>query len=251
MYFRTNQTRKVFPKFSFNTENVPLGDSINLCVGIHWGEIDRGKHYEIMKPVKGFEKCSTVNDKFIWNEDDSVYGIDIPAWKQTINEADCSDEDCAEYCKEKFDGAFVNGVNKHICYSYEILDSICIVIKYDKLRDEYYFHGGCFPENKIYRLKPATLGEENDFRAVKIEIRDFIDPIVQAGEWTEYGYNFGQFWRYVSFLLKILILAALGLLGWVAYDIYITRQKYKGAPNDLIGGEENKGMPGGNIGFSM
>ena len=251
MYFRTNQTRKVFPKFSFNAESVPLGDSINLCVGIHWGEIDRGKHYEIMKPVKGFEKCSTVNDKFIWNEDDSVYGIDVPAWKQTINEADCSDEDCAEYCKEKFDGAFVNGVNKHICYSYEILDSICIVIKYDKLRDEYYFHGGCFPENKIYRLKPATLGEENDFRAVKIEIRDFIDPIVQAGEWTEYGYNFGQFWRYVSFLFKILILAALGLLGYIAYDIYMTKQKYKGAPNDLIGGEENKGMPGGNIGFSM
>ena len=251
MYFRTNQTRKVFPKFSFNAESVPLGDSINLCVGIHWGEIDRGKHYEIKKPVKGFEKCSTVNDKFIWNEDDSVYGIDVPAWKQTINEADCSDEDCAEYCKEKFDGAFVNGVNKHICYSYEILDSICIVIKYDKLRDEYYFHGGCFPENKIYRLKPATLGEENDFRAVKIEIRDFIDPIVQAGEWTEYGYNFGQFWRYVSFLFKILILAALGLLGYIAYDIYMTKQKYKGAPNDLIGGEENKGMPGGNIGFSM
>ena len=31
----------------------------------------------------------------------------------------------------------------------------------------------------------------------------------------------------------------------------MTRKKYKGAPNDLIEGEENKGMPGGNIGFSM
>ena len=204
-----------------------------------------------MKEVKGFDKCSSANDVFIWNEDDSQYGIDVPAWKQIVHEVDCSDEDCAKHCKEKFGGAFVNGVNKHVCYSYETLDSICIIIKYDKLRDEYVYHGGCFPGNQTYKMNPATLGEENKFNAVKIEIRDYSDPIVQAGEWTDYGYNFGQFWRYVSIVLKILTLAALGWLGYVAYDIYITRKKYKGAPNDLIGGEEDKGMPGGNIGFSM
>ena len=204
-----------------------------------------------MKEVKGFDKCSSANDVFIWNEDDSQYGIDVPAWKQIVHEVDCSDEDCAKHCKEKFGGAFVNGVNKHVCYSYETLDSICIIIKYDKLRDEYVYHGGCFPGNQTYKMNPAALGEENKFNAVKIEIRDYSDPIVQAGEWTDYGYNFGQFWRYVSIVLKILTLVALGLLGYVAYDIYVTRKKYKGAPNDLIGGEEDKGMPGGNIGFSM
>jgi hypothetical protein len=202
-----------------------------------------------MKAVQGFSKCGSVNDKFIWNEDDPIYGIDIPAWKQTVNEADCSDEDCAEYCKEKYQGAFVNGVNKHVCYSYEVLESICIVIRYDKLRDEYIFHGGCYPGNQTYLMRPAKFGEENDFRGVEIEIRDFSDPLVQAGEWTDYGYNFGQFWRYISFVFKILGLAALALLGYASYDIYITRQKYKNAPN-LIAGEE-EGMPGGNIGFSM
>ena len=202
-----------------------------------------------MKAVQGFSRCGSVNDKFIWNEDDPIYGIDIPAWKQTVNEADCSDEDCAEYCKEKYQGAFVNGVNKHVCYSYEVLESICIVIRYDKLRDEYIFHGGCYPGNQTYLMRPAKFGEENDFRDVEIEIRDFSDPLVQAGEWTDYEYNFGQFWRYISFVLKILGLASLGLLGFLAYDIYITREKYKNAPN-LIAGEE-EGMPGGNIGFSM
>ena len=198
-----------------------------------------------MKPVQGFGKCSTVNEKFIWNEDDSIYGIDIPAWKQTSHEADCSDEDCAEYCKEKYDGAFVNGVNKHICYSYETLNSICIVIKYDNLRDEYIFHGGCYPGNETYKMIPAPVGKVNTFNSVKIEIREYTDPIVQAGEWTDYDYNFGHIWRYVSFFLKILSLAALALLGYVAYDIHQTRKKYKGAPNDLIGGEEDRGMPGG------
>ena len=204
-----------------------------------------------MKEVKGFDKCSSANDVFIWNEDDSQYGIDVPAWKQIVHEVDCSDEDCAKHCKEKFGGAFVNGVNKHVCYSYETLDSICIIIKYDKLRDEYVYHGGCFPGNQTYKMNPAALGEENKFNAVKIEIRDLTDPIIQAGEWTDYGYNLGHFWRYVSILLKLIILAALGLLGYIAYDVYVTRQKYKGAPNDLIGGEEDKGMPGGNIGFAM
>ena len=64
----------------------------------HWGEIERGKNYEIMKPVKGLPQCSSVNEKFIWNEDDSIYGIDIPAWKQTMNEVECNYEDCEEYC---------------------------------------------------------------------------------------------------------------------------------------------------------
>ena len=198
-----------------------------------------------MKPVQGYGKCSTVSEKFIWNEDDSVYGIDIPAWKQTAHEADCSDEDCAEYCKEKYEGAFVNGVNKHVCYSYETLNSICIVIKYDNLRDEYIYHGGCYPGNKTYKMSPATLGKVNNFNGVKIEIRDYTDPIIQAGEWTDYDYNFGQFWRYVSLFLKILSLAALGLLGYVTYDIFQTRKKYKGMRNDLIAGEEDKAMPGG------
>ena len=198
-----------------------------------------------MKSVQGFGQCSTVNEKFIWNEDDSIYGIDIPAWKQTVHEADCSDEDCAEYCKEKYEGAFVNGVNKHVCYSYETLNSICIVIKYDNLRDEYIYHGGCYPGNKTYKMSPATLGKVNNFNGVKIEIRDYTDPIIQAGEWTDYDYNFGQIWRYVSLFLKILSLAALGLLGYVAYDIFQTRKKYKGVRNDLIAGEEDKAMPGG------
>ena len=248
-FFRTNRTRKVFPKFIFNSENAPLGNSIALCLGIHWGEIERGKHYEIMKTVQGFNKCGSVNDKFIWNEEDPIYGLDIPAWKQTVNEADCSDEDCAEYCKENYEGAFVNGVNKHVCYSYEVLESICIIIRYDKLRDDYFFYGGCFAGNQTYLMRPAKFGEENDFRDVEIEIRDFSDPLLRAGEWTDYEYNFGQFWRYISFVLKIFLLAGLGLLGYLAYDIYTTRQKYKNAPN-LIAGED-EGMPGGNIGFAM
>lgn len=242
-FFRTNQTRKVFPKFSFTKENIPLGNSISLCMGVHWGEIERGKHYEIMKPVLGFPVCSAANEQFIWNEEDSIYGIDIPAWIQSMYEVDCNYEDCDDYCKDNYGGAFVKGVNKNVCYSYEILQGICMVVKYEPLKDEYVFHGGCYPGNKTYRLVPGILGEEVNFNNVKIEIRELNDPIVQAGEWTDYEYNLGHFWRYISFVLKFLLLAALGLLGYECYDIYQTREQYKGAPN-LIAGEGDQGMPG-------
>lgn len=215
---------------------------------IHWGELERGKHYHVMKNVQGFSKCSTANEKFIWNEEDSIYGVDIPAWVQIINEAECkNDEECADYCKEKFGGAYIKGKNKNKCYSYQILHGICLVLKYNPLKDEYSFHGGCYPNNETYRLVPGIYGEEVDFNDLKIEVREYSDPIIQAGEWTNYRYRFGQYWRYVSFVFKFLLLITLGVLAYVSYDVYKTRLKFRGAPN-LIGNEENSGMPG-NFGF--
>jgi hypothetical protein len=215
-----------------------LGDSLSLCLGAHWGLIERGKHYEIMKPIQGFPQCTAANEKIIWNDDDSIYGVDIPAWKQTMHEIDCNYEDCSDYCKSKYDGVFVKGVNKNVCYSYEILDGICLVVKYDPLKDEYFYHGGCFPGNNIYKLVPATPGEEVNFYNVEIEIRELNDPIAQAGELTDYGYSFGYFWRVI---LKLLIFAVIGLIGYSCYLIYKAKKKKADGPqviNDLSKNEE-------------
>jgi hypothetical protein len=215
-----------------------LGDSLSLCLGAHWGLIERGKHYEIMKPIQGFPQCTAANEKIIWNDDDSIYGVDIPAWKQTMHEIDCNYEDCSDYCKSKYDGVFVKGVNKNVCYSYEILDGICLVVKYDPLKDEYFYHGGCFPGNNIYKLVPATPGEEVNFYNVEIEIRELNDPIAQAGELTDYGYSFGYFWRVI---LKLLIFAVIGLIGYSCYLIYKAKKKKADGPQvikDLSANEE-------------
>jgi hypothetical protein len=198
-----------------------------------------------MKPIQGFPQCSAANEKIIWNEDDSIYGINIPAWKQTINEVDCNIKDCDDYCKNKYGGVFVKGVNKNVCYSYEKLDGICLVVKYDHLKDEYSYHGGCFPGNKVYKLVPANPGEEDNFYNVEIEIRELNDPITKAGELTDYEYNFGHFWRYISFLFKLILLAAIGFLGYVAYEIYKLKKEKKAnnsgsQDKNLVDNENNK-----------
>jgi hypothetical protein len=202
-----------------------------------------------MKLIQGFPQCSAASEKIIWNDDDSIYGIDIPAWKQIINEVNCDEKDCPDYCKDKYSGVFVKGVNKKLCYSYEKLDSICLVVKYDNLKDEYSYHGGCFPENKVYKLVPATPGEEDNFYNVEIEIREFNDPITQAGELTDYEYNFGLFWRYISFFFKLILLADIVFLGYVAYTIYELKTENKNIPNqnDPLANHENDKDPENNI----
>lgn len=221
-----------------------------MCIAVHWGDLERGKHFDIMKKVQGFAKCgTTLSGKFIWNEDDTTHGFDIPAWIQEAHEADCSDEDCPDYCESNYEGVFVNGINKHVCYSYQILDKICIIIKYDELRNEYYYYGGCFANNQTYQMTQAKVGQKTDFSNVQIEIRDYSDPIIQAGEWTDYSYDFGNGWRYFCFLLNIILLAAIGLLCYCAYSIYTLRKKYAGIPANLVEGEEFKS--GGNMGFSL
>ena len=31
-FFRLNQTNKVFPKFKFTKDNIPVGDSVMMCL---------------------------------------------------------------------------------------------------------------------------------------------------------------------------------------------------------------------------
>ena len=76
---------------------------------------------------------------------------------------------------------------------------------------------------------------------MEIEIREFNDPIAQAGELTNYKYHFGQFLRYISFLMKILLVASIGLLGYTTYLIIIEKNELKTKPNILAESEVEPG----------
>ena len=80
-YLKIENTAKFFPKFKFTSDNVPVGDSISLCISLHWGTLDKGKNFDLTQPVLAFPQCQeSKSGKFIWNSDDPINGIDVPVW---------------------------------------------------------------------------------------------------------------------------------------------------------------------------
>lgn len=240
-YFRLNRTNKVFPKFKFTKDNIPVGDSITMCVSLNWAPLERGFNFDIMKEIKGFPNCTQAESgKFIWNDDDPMSGIDVPVWIQHVHEADCSDDECDDYCAKYYNGFFVNGVKKHVCYSYDIIDGICVVIAFDKVRNEFKYVGGCFEGGKNYMMVPAKMNEIYYFSGIEIEVRDKSDPIIKAGELSDYSYSFGNSWRYIAYFLFLVLFANIGFLIYIIVDIVLTKKKINEGINiepDLRDGE--------------
>lgn len=75
-FFFINQTANFFPTLSYKDENLPVGNSITLCLSVSWASKERGKNYDIMKTVKGFPRCKeTESGKFIWNKETQFMGL--------------------------------------------------------------------------------------------------------------------------------------------------------------------------------
>ena len=164
-------------------------------------------NWEIMKPVKNFTQCSvTLSGKYIWNDDDTKFGMDVPAWKQNIHNAECYDEkDCQYYCEKNYKGKYLSGKSGKKCFSYEILDNICLVVRHDNVTDSYNYAGGCYADDKTYKLIPAHIDQMYKFDSIEMEIRDYNDPIVTAGKMSNDEYDFGQSYV-INFFLSFFLL---------------------------------------------
>jgi|LauGreDrversion4_2_1035121.scaffolds.fasta_scaffold119051_2 hypothetical protein len=114
-----------------------------------------------MKEIKNFPECDNAKSgKFIWNDDDSRYGMDIPIWLQYEHDIDCAnDNECDYYCEKYYNAEFVSGKRGKKCYSYEVLSAICLAIDYNPLTNEWSYVGGCFKDNKNYLMEPAVINK--------------------------------------------------------------------------------------------
>ena len=202
-FFFINKTEKFFPKLDFNVDHIPVGDSVKMCIAVSFSELEKGKNYDLMKPILNFPRCKeTETGKFIWNDDDPLYGIDIPVWTQKINDADCYDqEECEKYCEIYYNGEYVNGKNGKKCYSYDILDNICIIIDYDPVKNTYNYAGGCFNNGEHYMMTSAKPKNIYHFNDIEIEVRNDKDPVIKAGALSKYSYSFGEDWVYLKFII--------------------------------------------------
>ena len=210
-YMKIENTKDFFPKFKFTTDNIPIGDSVTLCISLHWAFEEKGRNFDLTKPVLGFNTCEeAVTGKFIWNEDDPTLGVDIPVWTQFEKDIDCTDdEDCQATC-DKYNALFLNGRRGKKCYHYKILQSICLSISYDSNLDEFNYSGGCFQDGIHYTMTEPEKNKIYYFDNIKVEVRNSKDPVIKAGKLSNYSYSFGApmvsfdlfiFYIFISFIL--------------------------------------------------
>jgi len=194
-FFFINKTGLFFPKLYYQKQNIPVGDSINMCLAVSWAPKERGNNYDIMKGVSKFPRCKeTETGKFIWNSDDPMFGIDVPVWKQKSVEIDCTDEENCESACRAINALYVKGRNTKKCYSYDVLETICILVDYDNVSNDYYYAGGCFKNNEHYLMKTAEPDQVYSFDGIEIEVRNKKDPIIKAGEFSNFTFSFGESW---------------------------------------------------------
>lgn len=116
----------------------------------------------------------------------------MPAWKQYSFDIDCADTaDCKENCKYYYNALYFEGKLEKKCYSYKVLENICMLVEFDEISGRFKYKGGCFKDNRYYTMKDATPGEIYELNEVKIEVRSNKDPIIYAAKLTNYSYNFG------------------------------------------------------------
>ena len=163
-----NKTKNVFPKLDYKKDAIPVGNSIKMCFNLAWGEKDskylvnlEGRQYDMMKQVINFPQCEqSKSGRFIWNDKDSKYGIDIPIWVQHEHIIDCAnDNECDYNCQKNHNAVYVNAKRGKKCYSYEVISGVCLSIQYDSIINEYKYIGGCFKDNDNYLLETAKINQ--------------------------------------------------------------------------------------------
>lgn len=191
-YLKIENTNNFFPKFKFTEDNIPIGDSITMCVSLHWASEDKGQNFELTNQVGNFPVCKEAESgKMTWNDDDPKNGIDVPVWTQIERDIDCTDqEDCESVCGE-FNAIYLNGRRGKKCYSYKILESICISVSYDSKLQQFNYKGGCFENGKHYSMTEPVKEQIYHFENIKFEVRNSKDPIIKAGEMSNYSYSYG------------------------------------------------------------
>jgi len=220
------ETPNFFPKFKYTEDNIPVGNSIALCISLHWNHKEKGRNFDLSKPVSGFSQChASISGKFIWNAEDPINGLDVPAWTQEEIDVDCTDEeDCRSTCEDYY-ALFLNGKRGKKCFSYKILTSICIAVEYDEVLEDFKFKGGCFEGGKHYLMGQPEKDKVYYFSDIKFEVRNAHDPVIKAGEYSNFSYSFGASFNWLAILLNFFFWIALSVfLGSIAFIFYYKNQ---------------------------
>ena len=112
------------------------------------------------------------------------------------------------------------------CYSYQIIDRICVTIKYEEHPDtasySWNYAGGCFANGEFARYSTATIGNTYSLDKLPIEVRQVPGNLVERVT-NSTGVDSRTF---LSLLSKIFFLLTFVFLVLLVYEMY--RQFSKG-----------------------
>jgi hypothetical protein len=153
-----------FPVFKFNEENVPVGDSAKLCMGLSWVPIKKRNQYDKYLDVKGFNECELhASGRANWEPDFPINGLNFKIWDQFQKKGDST-------CKQ---GIYVEKID--MCFTYKIMKQICVLVKFQKdvSKNTYSWitTGGCYKDNKAVLYEDAYPGDIVNFKDVQFEVR--------------------------------------------------------------------------------
>jgi len=129
-----------FPNFNYDSDHVPMGDSVRMCLGLSWTTLKKRNQYDKYLDVRGFDECSeAVSGRSRWEPDYPKRGLNFLIWDQI----ESKDKTCS--------GGIYSEMSK-TCYKYNIMKQVCLLVKFtkDTTKNTYswIYTGGCFKDNK-------------------------------------------------------------------------------------------------------
>jgi hypothetical protein len=95
----TGNTTLMFPTLDFINEEVPVGDSMSMCVHVVWAPKKQADKYQAYQSFTNFPNCNNVNS--LWPEHDPSVGVNLNSWIQHEFDMKCTGTKCASKCERK------------------------------------------------------------------------------------------------------------------------------------------------------
>jgi len=174
-----------FPHFKFNRDNVPIGDSAKMCMGLTWVPLRQRSQYDKYMEVKGFDACDLyASGRAYWEEDYPTTGLNFKMWDQSQKKGDTT---CTN-------GIYVESTD--LCFTYKIMRQICVLLKFERNTEtntySWVYTGGCFEGDKAVIYETAIPGETHNFQDIQFEARmdtranaAIADAQAESGEFGE------------------------------------------------------------------
>ena len=164
-FFEWNGARSLaFPKFYFDKEHVPLGNSVSYCLGLTWTTNRKRNQYDKYLDVRGQEYCrGFLSKRQQWEADYPERGLNFHIWNQKAVKGDST---CSN-------GMYMEATD--MCYTYQVMKQVCIMVKFSRDADKntysWVYTGGCYKDNKAVYYEDASPNDVENFKNVQFEVR--------------------------------------------------------------------------------